>query len=91
MKINQLGLNDADFIEIEKIPQARILAVMASISLQNRGLSRPFPFPEFLTAENETGDMYLRRELYSLLDRCGEDYAALLDGHIGRHLKALLG
>ena len=44
-----------------------------------------------LTAENETGDMYLRRELYSLLDRCGEDYAALLDGHIGRHLKALLG
>ena len=43
-----------------------------------------------LTAENEAGEMYLRRELYDLLDRCGEDYAALLDGHIGRHLQALL-
>jgi hypothetical protein len=54
VKINQLGLNHADFIKIEKIPLASILAVMTSISLQNRGLSRPFPSPEFQTAENET-------------------------------------
>lgn len=42
-----------------------------------------------LTTKNEDGRSRFKDDLYALWDRYEEDYAALLDGHIGRHLELL--
>ena len=73
---------------LESLSDARLPELMDDVNARQM---LHITYGLILTAVDETGDMYLRRELYELLDRCSEDYAALLDGHIGRHLKALLG
>ena len=44
-----------------------------------------------LTATGEDGHPLFRDRLYALWDKYQEDYAALLDRHIGRHVEDLLG
>ncbi|MBR0441047.1 MAG: hypothetical protein IJK25_03815, partial [Firmicutes bacterium] len=44
-----------------------------------------------LTARNVDGSLRFKDRLYDLWNTYEEDYAALLDAHIGRHLEMLCG
>jgi hypothetical protein len=44
-----------------------------------------------LTAKKEDGTFLFRDDLYTLWAEYAEDYAQLLDHHIGRHMSTLLG
>lgn len=80
--------------DLGRIPDINTLSDEQLPDLMNHNDARQLlhiTYGLILTAKDEAGNRYLRDRLYALLDTYTDDYASLLEGHIGRHLALLLG
>lgn len=78
----------------EQIPALSSLPDAELPGLMDRDYARQvlhITYGQILTAKDEQGHFLLRDDLYACWAEHAEEYAALLAGHIGRHLELLLG
>ncbi|NLD33789.1 MAG: hypothetical protein GX653_02660 [Clostridiales bacterium] len=78
--------------DLGRIPEVHTLSDEQLPELMNHNDARQLlhiTYGLILTAKDEHGNRALRDRLYALLDRYADDYAALLDKHIGHHLELL--
>ncbi len=79
--------------DLSRIPDISTLSDLQLPELMNHDDARQLlhiTYGLILTHKNPDGGTTYRGRLYDLLDRYQDDYAALLDKHIGRHVELLM-